>query len=168
MSETPKERTKRQLCSYLQDYQWTYQVSVFYQSEEGGRNALKDSPMIKKKFRQMFKGVGMLYRLALLRTDNGMLEDKDDSGYTVVPFHCFYFSEPVRGASYDALLSWFGDGYIRVESRAIRQYKIDQTIKTIKKQRLHDLQAYFNDESIKRFSRLNKDYWIPHPDRGLF
>src|SRR5690606_33648720 len=111
MTESAEERSKRRLVSYLQAYEWTHQISIFYLSLDESREAILDSQKIRKAIPRAWKDQAFLW---VLRTKNyltawtmvtlddgntdiilpgyaGWLPDEDSSKSSfLMPYHVFF------------------------------------------------------------------------------
>lgn len=157
MSETSEEKSKRNYLHLLQDYQWSYQHSLFYDNLKESTALLDDMVRFKQELRRKCPAQPFLIRIQL---HNRKTEHNPDGGlqaYLVI-LTTDKADNPIREAAAKAM-----SAQCNVMSMRLTPEKIRKAASAIKVQKPHDLERFFGKEKINRFTVLNKTKLIPLP-----
>jgi len=142
MTETASERTNRQ---YLNDHlstQWRYQHTVFYAHPEDSVGLLTEQVRFKEALRKYASDQPFLIRIQLL--------DKDELQAIMV----IYTTAKVHGLTELACKTFKQP--MNTLGRGLPDSRRDGAAATIKREPAHNLAAFFNKPSVRRWSVLNK------------
>lgn len=163
MTETAEQYSKRKFISYLKNYDWNYQYSVFYTSMEDSQQAIEHGKVLRKLLVKYYSEAPFLWRLCLREVSTEKFseyyEGMDTAKKTaVVPFHMLLtkgkqLMTEELGDLVEDNMGW--DPFIM--KRPFSIWRILSYVETVSKEAPYDLQSYFNnDGKINRFSMLNK------------
>ncbi|NYT78087.1 hypothetical protein H0A71_13895 [Alcaligenaceae bacterium] len=157
MSESPQNKTSRKLANLLEKYCFTYQATVFLSDENPEQN-LQDIKKIKSLIKKDNPQSFMLSFIS--HSLNRVMREEQ-------PYICFYSWDNLIGTSTRKAQA---DMDIRVAgertdqpnrkfiSRLLMIDQIDGTIKRIRKEKIFNLDIYFEELKFRRFSFLNEKH----------
>ncbi len=157
MSETSEDKSKRNYLKQLQDYQWSYQHSIFYEDVEDSRALLSDMVRFKQELRRQCPDQPFLIRIQLLNKKTPRNPDGGLQAYlSIITTKNAYKN---IGAAADKAMST----QCNVMSKSLSPEKLISLASAIKVQKPHNLEGFFGAAKINRFTLLNKFKLTP-PD----
>ena len=156
MSELSKDKTIRKYLNLLSNYHWEKQISFFITEESQIDTFLSDMKEIRAKLRSHNRNSAFLYRVALLKQPSYKTNwYEGESGSATAPYMTIYSS--VKGANIlQALENSNIDSKYNLSNRAVKPLKLESTINSIKKQKPHNLDKFFNGEKVIRYGVINR------------
>lgn len=153
MSEPSEEKTKRKYLAHLNEYEWSYQYSLFYDDTEESRHLLDDMVGFKQALRRKWPDAAFLIRIQSHRKDvgNGHANRELQAFLSIL---CTNKLEGIMDGFLDPLFS----APVNIIYKRLSIAKQRQIFSSISRQRAHDLTKIFKDKTtpIKRYSVLNK------------
>lgn len=141
MSEDSTDRTKRELIDLYKRYEWTYQYSIFYDDPANSIHLQEDLNTLRVKLKNRKDQPFFIVKRTLNR---GFLQ----------AFATIFTTQEIEG--FDKLVNKSSQYEINIRKRRVSDSFIVSTIQKLKKQKLHNLESFFNLKNVKRYSVLNK------------
>lgn len=139
MSESSTDKTKRKLIKILQTYDFNYQYSVFFNEINDRQEIISEIRLLKEQVRRRHKNIPILFQLRHKK-------HTDIQKYGEFTFFITFFStEP---------LNKFPEINYPIRERKLHDGKIESTINSIKKQKLHQINLVIGHE-LKRYGIFN-------------
>jgi hypothetical protein len=151
MSETSEDKSKRNYLKLLQDYQWSYQHSIFYEDLEDSTALLSDMVKFKQELRRQCPEQPFLIRIQLLNKKTRHSPDGGLQAYLVIL--TTEKTDKPRAVA-DKVMS----APTNVIKRHLSPEKLASIASAIKVQQPHDLEHFFGTAKINRFTVLNKKH----------
>jgi hypothetical protein len=140
MTEKSTDKTKRKLIDLFKDYEWNHQYSIFYDNPANSIHLLEDLRRLRVKLKTRNQPFYIIKRTL----NRGHLQ-----AYATI-----FTTERIEGL--DKLLSKSSEHETNILDQVITDDMIVSTINAMKKQRLHDLDKFFGEADVKRYSLINK------------
>lgn len=156
MSESSEAKSKRNYLHLLQDYQWGYQHSLFYDDLHESTALLGDMVKFKQVLRRLCPDQPFLIRIQLLTRKTTHNPDGGLQAYLVIITTDNAY-KLIKDAAEKAM-----SAQCNVISKSLSPEKIARQASAIKIQRPHDLERFFVKEKINRFTVLNRSRLMPH------
>jgi hypothetical protein len=142
MTETASERTNRQYLKYHLSTQWRYQHTLFYATPEDSVGLLTEQVRLKEALRKHAPDQPFLCRIQLLGKDELqaiMVIYTTGKVHGLTELACKTFKQPMNTLG-----------------RGLPDSRRDGAAATIKREPAHNLAAFFEKPSVRRWSVLNK------------
>lgn len=153
MSESSEKKTKRNYLKLLNDYEWSYQYSLFYEDETDSRHLLDDMVKFKQELRRKWPDTAFLIRIQSHRKDVGT----GNANRVLQGFLSILSTSKLQGIM-DGFLDPLFSAQVKIMYRRLNIGKQKHIYSTIDGQRPHDLTKIFKHKTtpIRRFNVLNK------------
>lgn len=153
MSETSEEKTRRRYLQIMNDYEWSYQYSLFYDNPDDSYRLLDDMVKFKQALRRKWPNTAFLIRIQSHRRDMGT-ERKDK---VLQAFLSILSTSKLQGVM-DGFLDSLFSAQVNIIYKKLSVGKQKQIYNSIARQQPHDLAKVFKHKKgpIKRYSILNK------------
>ncbi|MFG3502929.1 hypothetical protein ACGFZ7_17505 [Pseudomonas sp. NPDC047963] len=153
MSESSEEKTKRKYLQMMNDYEWSYQYSLFYDDPDDSCRLLDDMVKFKQALRRKWPNTAFLIRIQSHRRDMGAGR-KDKLLQAFLSILSTSKLQGIMGGFADPLFS----AQVNIMYKRLSVGKQKQIYSSIARQNPHDLAKVFKDKAgpIKRYSILNK------------
>ena len=142
MSESPSDRTVRQYLKFHLSTQWRYQHTLFYATPEDSVGLLTEQVRFKEALRKHAPDQPFLCRIQLLGKDELqaiMVIYTTGKVHGLTELACKTFKQPMNTLG-----------------RGLPDGRRDGAAATIKREHAHNLAAFFEKPSVRRWSVLNK------------
>lgn len=140
MTEKSTDKTKRKMFDLFKDYEWNHQYSIFYDNPANSIHLLEDLRRLRVKLKTRNQPFYIIKRTL----NRGHLQT----------YATIFTTERIEGL--DKLLSKSSEHDINILDQVVTDDMIVSTINAMKKQRLHDLDKFFGEAGVKRYSLINK------------
>lgn len=153
MSEHSEEKTKRKYLQLLNNYEWSYQYSLFYEEPEDSHHLLDDMVKFKQELRRKWPDAAFLIRIQSHRKDMGT----GNANRVLQAFLSILSTSKLQGIM-DGFLDPLFSAPVNILYKSLSTGKQKQIYGSIDRQKPHALTKVFKDKStpIKRYSVLNK------------
>lgn len=151
MSETSKDKSKRKYLKSLNDYAWNYQHSLFYQEPEDSRSLLDDMIRFKQSLRRKCADHALLIRIQLLRKKTAHNTNGTEQAYLTI-----LATENIKQSIKDIAENTISSP-CNIVAKQLNTEKKNRIASTIKSQKPHNLERFFEKKKVNRFTLLNKD-----------
>lgn len=158
MSESSDEKTRRKYLQLMNDYEWSYQYSLFYDDPHDSRRLLDDMVKFKQALRRKWPDTAFLIRVQSHRKDMG----NGNANKVLQAFLSILSTSKLQGII-DGFLDPLFSAPVNVMYRRLSLGKQKQIYHSIARQRPHDLTKVFKAKTspIKRYSVLNRAKMLP-------
>lgn len=152
--ELSSDKTKREITNLLTNNEWKYQYSIFcdvsYLAHERAKVVALEwfNDFDDLKLRDYLRKTSDTAVLFIIRT--GFIRERHDRKTVKQVYLTMYCNTKINLAHY---LESKGESNLNVIDRKLKPWRIPKAVKTIKKQKLHDLEFLGNK---KRYSLINK------------
>jgi len=140
MTEKSIDKTKRKMIDLFKDYVWNHQYSIFYDNPANSIDLQEDLNRLRVKLRNRDQPFYIIKRTL----NRGGLQ-----AYATI-----FTTKEIEG--FDKLVSKSSEYEINIPDQVVTDDMIVSTINAMKKQRLHDLDKFFGEADVKRYSLINK------------
>jgi len=141
MTEKSTDKTKRKMIDLFKDYEWNHQYSIFYDDPVNSIHLLEDLGRLTIKLKTRNQP---FYIIKRTHYNKGHLQ-----AYATI-----FTTEQIEGL--DKLLSKSSEHETNILDQVITDDMIVSTINAIKNQKLHNLDKFFGETDVKRYSVVNK------------
>ena len=145
MSETAEDRSKREYLALHRSHQWKWKHCIFYAHPEESTTLLTDMVAFKQLLRRQCPSQPFLIRIQTLYKPYMPLQ-----AYLVI-----YTTAEVTNLQGIAdkgfpkqIMNCWGEG--------IEPEKLEESARSIEKQKPHDLRKFFKEVKVRRYSVLNR------------
>ncbi|MNR16507.1 hypothetical protein D3C85_1331130 [compost metagenome] len=156
MSETSDEKSKRNYLRLLNDHEWCYQHSLFYEDGTDSKALPNDMIRFKQILRRKCPDQPFLIRIQLLNRKTDHNPDGGTQAYLVILTTANARIEIERAAE-KAMHT-----ICNTLSKKLTNENKSRTASAIKSQKPHNLERFFCKEKINRFTLLNKNKLKQH------
>lgn len=143
MSESSEDRTKRQYLSLLNNNEWNYQYSVFYEDAEQSKSLLEDMIEFKQTIRRKYPTNPLLIRIQLHKKEE------------LQAYLSIMTTEKMKNLSEITAKAFPSE--VKILYRRLTEERISRIASAIKTQKPHNLERFFN-KPARRWSLLNKPH----------
>lgn len=151
MSETSNEKSKRNYLHLLNDHEWCYQHSLFYENATDSKALLSDMIKFKQVLRRKCPDQPFLIRIQLLNRKTDYNPDGDTQAYLVI-LTTIKSKTAITETAEIAM-----HATCNILGKRLTQEKKTHMASTIKLQKPHNLEHFFDKDKINRFTILNKN-----------
>lgn len=151
MSEPSNEKSKRNYLSLLNDYEWNYQHSLFYENGADSKALLDDMVKFKQVLRRKCPDQPFLIRIQLLNRKNAHNPDGGTQAYLTI-----HTTENAHIEIEKATEKSMHTACNILTKRFTPENK-NRKASAIKSQKPHNLERFFGKNKINRFTLLNKN-----------
>ncbi|MBH3353415.1 MAG: hypothetical protein AAGU13_05895 [Stutzerimonas stutzeri] len=144
MTEKSTDKTKRKMIDLFKDYEWNHQYSIFYDDPANSIHLLEDLGRLTIKL----KAHNQPFYIIKRTLNRGHLQ-----AYATI-----FTTQETEGL--DKLVSKSSEYEINILDQVITDDMIVSTINAMKTQKLHDLDKFFGETDVKRYSVTNKSKLI--------
>jgi len=140
MTEKSTDRTKRKMIDLFKDYEWNHQYSIFYDDPANSIHLLEDLGRLTIKLKAHNQPFYIIKRTHY---------NKGLQAYATI-----FTTQETEGL--DKLVSKSSEYEINILDQVVTDDMIASTINAIKNQKLHNLDKFFGETDVKRYSVVNK------------
>lgn len=158
MSEASKDKSKRKYLKLLNDSEWNYQHSLFYQEPEDSKSLLGDMIKFKQALRRRCADQALLIRIQLLRKKTAHNPNGTEQAYLTI-----LTTENIK-SSIEEVAEFTMSSPCNTVVKRLSTEKNTTIASAIKSQKPHNLERFFGKQKINRFTILNKDKIKKKPD----
>jgi hypothetical protein len=164
MSESSEQKTIRKFIKLLENPDFSYQITIFYNNSFDKSEALKHKPIITRLIGKIFPKQPFLYRLALnSRVESENLDDlKSDAELgevIVMPYHTLFTNQVTEIKLLEERLKERLQVSLRVKRKVFTDSAKVSYIRAVRKGKPHDLEGFFpKDSNIKRIALFGKSF----------
>lgn len=151
MSETSEDKSKRKYLKLLNDYEWNYQHSLFYENPEDSKLLLDDMIRFKQFSRRRCADHALLIRVQLLRKKTAYNPNGTEQAYLTI-----LATKDIKASIQEAAKTTISSP-CNVVIKQLSAEKKNSIASAIKSQKPHNLERFFGKEKINRFTVLNRD-----------
>lgn len=151
MSETSDEKSKRNYLRLINDHEWSYQHSLFYEDVADSKALLDDMVKFKQVLRRKCPDQPFLIRIQLLNRKTDYNPDGGMQAYLVI----LTTTKSKTAITETAEIAMHTT--CNILGKKLNQEKKARIASTIKAQKPHDLEHFFDRDKINRFTILNKN-----------
>ncbi|NKQ10643.1 hypothetical protein [Pseudomonas sp. SST3] len=153
MSETSEEKTKRKYLQLMNDYEWSYQYSIFYDDPSYSCRLLEDMVGFKQALRRKWPDTAFLIRIQSHRREMGA----GSNNKVLQAFLSILSTSKLQGIM-DGFLDPLFAVQVNIMYKRLSIDKQKRMYQAIAQQMPHDLSKVFKDKTgpIKRYTILNK------------
>jgi uncharacterized protein YktA (UPF0223 family) len=151
MSETSDEKSKRNYLRLLNDHEWNYQHSLFYEDGADSKALLDDMVKFKQVLRRKCPDQPFLIRIQLLNKKNDYNPDGGLQAYLVI-LTTINARDAIADAEEAAM-----HNTCNILGKNLSQEKKALMASAIKSQKPHNLERFFGKQKVNRFTLLNKN-----------
>lgn len=143
MTESAEDRSKRKFCDHLTSYEWTSQISAFYEDQDVAiESVIIEGAKLRKALARAFPESVFLWRLMI----------KHRSGQGPFPYWTAFTTESMNRKD---LTRYFKKLGCNPSVRKVTEEKVASFGRAVMTQRPHDLNRVLGDRKINRFSLVN-------------
>lgn len=150
MTETSDSKSKRSYLKLLNDYEWNYQHSLFYEDIQDSKALLDDMVRFKQLLRRKCPSQPFLIRIQLHNRKTDFNPDGGVQAFLVI-LTTINAHAGIAEAADNAMQAPYN-----VLSKKLTIEKTDKMASTIKSQKPHNLERFFGKFKVNRFSLLNR------------
>lgn len=160
MTESADNKTKRKYLKMLNQYEWSYQYSIFYEDAQDSHKLLDDMVGFKQRLRRKYPDTAFLVRIQAHR------KRWEGASPELQAFLMILSTSKLQGILDDYLDSQF-TAPVRMIYQKISEGKLRSIYRSIAKQSPHQLHKIFTapTSTIKRFSVLNKTKLVERSEK---
>ncbi|WP_445940355.1 hypothetical protein [Pseudomonas sp.] len=151
MSETSDEKSKRNYLRLLNNYEWNYKHSLFYEDAADSKALLKEMIKFKQVLRRKCPDQPFLIRIQLLNKKTDYNPDGGLQAYLVILTTIkakLSLAEATRKTMH---------ADCNILGRELTQERKARMASAIKSQKPHILERFFGKQKVNRFTLLNKN-----------